>query len=365
MEACEPHPRPDMYGLGIRFTFYMQWFSALYFNHIGQEVLPAVRLLGLCLSIAATTALLIQISRLDSTDSETSGIPSAMAPAPLDPAGIYIVLLLSTGTYMFLVPVYLFRPVTCWNPRYNPLSWSKERQVRVFRLTEWALVVTAASTAVWFFTTHVPGLHREGRCHQYGFLFSPMPLDGNAGFLAFNAAVYLLMLLVCLGKALWRVFCDRRVSERTRHERGDLRLPQGLIDALSRVQLLSDLTVFSVLIVAVELSIQWNEISGVNELDTVAQLVPPLIAASVMLRAVHQLLSLRQGDSEADGRAAQSPVLEFDVVVVRRRVSLDGEVQRREIREGLGAGVGAGAPAQGSPRAASPSQAGIGHWLRW
>ncbi len=225
MEACEPHPRPDMYGLGIRFTFYMQWFSALYFNHIGQEVLPAVRLLGLCLSIAATTALLIQISRLDSTDSETSGIPSAMAPAPLDPAGIYIVLLLSTGTYMFLVPVYLFRPVTCWNPRYNPLSWSKERQVRVFRLTEWALVVTAASTAVWFFTTHVPGLHREGRCHQYGFLFSPMPLDGNAGFLAFNAAVYLLMLLVCLGKALWRVFCDRRVSERTRHERGDLRLP--------------------------------------------------------------------------------------------------------------------------------------------
>jgi len=126
---------------------------------------------------------------------------------------------------MFLVPVYLFRPVTCWNPRYNPLSWSKERQVRVFRLTEWALVVTAASTAVWFFTTHVPGLHREGRCHQYGFLFSPMPLDGNAGFLAFNAAVYLLMLLVCLGKVLWRVFCDRRVSERTRHERGDLRLP--------------------------------------------------------------------------------------------------------------------------------------------
>jgi len=85
--------------------------------------------------------------------------------------------------------------------------------------------VTAASTAVWFFTTHVPGLHREGRCHQYGFLFSPMPLDGNAGFLAFNAAVYLLMLLVCLGKVLWRVFCDRRVSERTRHERGDLRLP--------------------------------------------------------------------------------------------------------------------------------------------
>ncbi|UNI15516.1 hypothetical protein JDV02_002043 [Purpureocillium takamizusanense] len=225
MEACTPHPRPDMYGLGIRFTFYLQWFGALYFNHVGQEVLPAVRLLGLCLSIAATAALVVHISRINDAGTATNSVPAATTPVPLDPAGIYIVLLLTTGTYMFLVPVYLFRPFMCWNPRYSPRSWSKERKVRAFRLIEWALVVTAASTAVWFFAVHVPGLHRAARCHQYGFLFSPMPLDGNDGFLAFNAAVYLLMLLVCLGKLLWRVFCDRRVSERVRHERGNMRLP--------------------------------------------------------------------------------------------------------------------------------------------
>lgn len=104
---------------------------------------------------------------------------------------------------------------------------------------------------------------------------------------------------------------------------------------MSRVQLLSDLTVFSVLIVAVELSIQWNEISGVNELDTVAQLVPPLIAGSVMLRAVHQLISLRRGDSEADGRAAQSPCCRIFPLFGRKRPRLGSSSSTSSWYEGV------------------------------
>ncbi|KAJ6443518.1 mitotic spindle checkpoint component MAD2 [Purpureocillium lavendulum] len=279
----------------------MNWFAALYFNHYGQEELPGVRLLGLSLSVATMCALLVQVSRIDNTDPRGG--------ASIEPAGIYIVLLLSTGTYMFLVPVYLLRLATCWNPRYSPCSWSKARKVHAFRLVEWALVVTAASTAVWFFTSHVPGLHRAARCGQYGFMFSAQPLDDNAGFLAGSAAVYILMLHVCVGKVLWQVCCGTRLSERARHERENLRLPQGVIDSLSRLQLLSDLTVFSVLVAAVELTIRWNGLEGVDDLDTAAQLVPLLVGAAVVLRAFNQLY--RDEDRNEDGLPAASPCSVF------------------------------------------------------
>lgn len=197
MTLCKGQVRADMYGLGIRISSYVQWSAAIVFQRKGPKSLPEIRLLGLLLSGGVTIGLLHQTGQ-----------------GKLDAAAIYILLLLATGPHMFLVPVYMWRALTCFDPLWNPLRGYQEEQLRAFRVLNMVLILTASSVGVWFYTTHLPALNRD--CVQYGFMFGKATLDDNAPFAALNALLYLLMLLTCATIVLGRACCRAEESRRRR-----------------------------------------------------------------------------------------------------------------------------------------------------
>ncbi|POR34817.1 Uncharacterized protein TPAR_05018 [Tolypocladium paradoxum] len=274
MSLCFPLSRPDMYGLGIRLSFYTQWFAALAFEHIGPESLPEIRLVGLLLSAGVTIGLVAQL-----------------VGGALDAAGVYVLLLLGTGSHLFLVPVYAWRALSCCSPYWNPLAWSREEQLRVFRVLNLVLVLTAASVGVWFFAAYLPGLDRG--CRQFGFFFSQASLDHNEPFVAFNAALYVLVIVGCACPVCPPFMAVQRlVLLLTRQP------SKEHVDGLRTLQSLSNLTVFAVLVAAVELSVRWNELAGAGGVDTSAQLIPLLVTAGIIVRVAY-LHYVEDGDDES------------------------------------------------------------------
>lgn len=288
MGVCEPVPRPDMYGAGLRVAFYLHWSATLCLTHKAPGALPAVRVLGLGLSLGTTAALLAQTCR----DAGGGGKEheAAAAAATVDAGGIYAVVTLATGAQLLLAPAYLLQLLT----RGNALAWPGRRQARGLRYGEWLLAVMTSSSAVWFFASHVPGLGRARRCHQYGFFFGRGALDGNAALLAVNTGMHALVLVVCAAEALRALCRGGRGAEAGRggecwHRQGRL-WSAAAARSINRLRLVADLAVLAVLVLAVELPLRWNGLAttgdGIGGTNTAAQLVPPLLAAgSVMLAA--------------------------------------------------------------------------------
>lgn len=147
--------------------------------------LSEIRLLGILLSGAITLCLIVQAARGD-----------AYA------ADIHIMLLLAAGTtYLFLMPMYIWRVLVCCNPYWDPLRWSREVILPVFGLSYFGLLLTVASLGIWFYTTYLPG--KGIQCEQWGFFFNKVQLD-NKAFDAIHTVMYLVIVLVCLSIVLSR-----------------------------------------------------------------------------------------------------------------------------------------------------------------
>lgn len=179
MAVCQLEPKPDMYGLGIRLAFYIAWFGALLVEAIDETDLADVRFLGVLLSGAEALGLLIQVANTD-----------------LRAADIYISLLLASGIFIFLIPLYAWKAVSLCHPYWDPTRWTKERPSPIYRFCHFVLLIGVASLGTWFYTTYLPGLD-EG-CDQYGFLFSRISVTNN-GFIVPNAILSVLILVVCAG----------------------------------------------------------------------------------------------------------------------------------------------------------------------
>jgi hypothetical protein len=185
MALCYIEGRPEMYGLGIRIAFYLQWAGVTLLTYFDERSLPDIRLLGLLLSGAMSLSLVIQV-----------------ANDRLQPADIYISLLLAAGIFIFLVPIYVWRALTLCNPYWNPLRWIRENQIPAVRFAHFGLVVAVASLATWYYTTFLPSWDND--CEQYGFFFTKVSLH-NTPYIAFNAILYILMIVVCAGILLQKV----------------------------------------------------------------------------------------------------------------------------------------------------------------
>lgn len=57
--------------------------------------------------------------------------------------------------------------------------------------------------------------------------------------------------------------------------------------SLQQLRTISDLIVASILTAAAELAISWNNISGVNHLDSAAQLIPPVVSGAYFVRSIY------------------------------------------------------------------------------
>lgn len=179
MSVCPAQPNPGLYGLGVRLAFYIQWFGAISMAFLDDTALADVRLFGLLLSSAVALALVIQLGQDN-----------------LEPANIYVTLLLVSGVFIFLVPVYIWRAFSLCNAYWNPLKASRERPSPFVQMCYFALVVAVAGVGVWFYIGDLPDRQWDG-CASYGFWFGRVSLD-NKAYIAFNAILYLVVLIVCV-----------------------------------------------------------------------------------------------------------------------------------------------------------------------
>ncbi|OHF01519.1 hypothetical protein CORC01_03275 [Colletotrichum orchidophilum] len=262
MASCQVQGEPDLYGLGIRVAFYIQWFGAIVIEYLGMADLPDIRLIGLLFSAAAFLGLIIKLS----------------VATALQPADVYIVLLLAMGIYLPLVPLYLWKAATCFNRYWDPFRWSEETPSPAFKGLNFTLLLAIASLAVWYWCSFAPEHPCSGE--QYGFFFSRVSL-GNKAFVAFNAIMYFVILFVCLvvflRKVGWKVpFWRERRKKR--------RVKRMHVMAIKEMKTLSNVAVAATLIAAVELAVVWNRIPDVNNVADVAQVLPLLVSAGFFVR---------------------------------------------------------------------------------
>ena len=94
----------------------------------------------------------------------------------LQPVEIYIILLLTFGYTLQLIPIYLWRLLTRGDPWRDPTRWPILRLSNVESWLRILLVAAVASFQLWFWFVRVPKLSNLG-CEQYGFLLARVRLN--------------------------------------------------------------------------------------------------------------------------------------------------------------------------------------------
>ncbi|KAJ5009943.1 hypothetical protein K4K57_007990 [Colletotrichum sp. SAR 10_99] len=244
MDSCQVQGRSDLYGLGLRVAFYIQWFGAIIVEYLEVADLPDIRLIGLLFSAAAFFGLIVKVT-----------------VTTLQPADVYIVFLLAMGIYFFLVPLYIWKALTCFNPYWNPFRWAKEDPSPAFKGLSFTLLLALTALGIWFWCSCVK--------------------LGNKAFVAFNAILCFAILLVCvvvlLLKMGWKIpFWRQRRKKR--------RIRAVHVMLVKEIKTLSNIAVAATLTAAVELTISWNHIQDVNNISDVVQMLPLFISAGFLVR---------------------------------------------------------------------------------
>jgi hypothetical protein len=167
--SCETPGNSDMYGIGIRLGYYLQWFGSILAAWIAQGEVNSLRLTNLFFVTATFMALLIQVARGHS--SRDGG---------LEAPEIYIILLMTFGSSWSLVPILLWRFLTCFEPSRDLTRWPKaEPASKVTNILYTTLLLAVLSFQIWFWSNRISDGSSTG-CPSYGFLFSRVQLQQPA-----------------------------------------------------------------------------------------------------------------------------------------------------------------------------------------
>ncbi|KAL2268758.1 hypothetical protein VTJ83DRAFT_3604 [Remersonia thermophila] len=191
---CSLQSSADLYGLGIRLSFYLLWFSVLVGERLHERHAQVPRAVELVLAYAVALALAMAASR---------GV--------LTPADAYAALLLVSTTVYLLVPRYV-TDLASWARPDLGLGTPVARGRSGFGLVGAArsgFVLGVVGLHLWFWADGVasPGLGKglccsDGeRCQAQrytGFAFGPLDMR-SGGFRAMNV---LLMLTLLAGGAV-------------------------------------------------------------------------------------------------------------------------------------------------------------------
>ncbi|KAK3337675.1 hypothetical protein B0T19DRAFT_472530 [Cercophora scortea] len=285
MPTCAQQAQPALYGLGIRTAFYLLWYGTILAAWAAPSELPLLRL---------TTSLFIggeflslAILASDATGADRITVVDA-----------YIMLLLTYGTCYALIPRYIWGALTGWNPFWDPGRWPRVPATGVFVVLELVGVLAVTSFQMWFWTSGRDGGGSDGvLCDNggWGFFFAQVPIDAGL-FVAVNI-VFVVVVLVCatVGLGMWVGVCwpPRWIRRRERRferevwraeERGEEYAWRRTLQFWASVV---DTTVVSVVVVAVELTVQWNGLNGVGDVDTAAQTIPLVVAGGLLARVVY------------------------------------------------------------------------------
>jgi hypothetical protein len=128
-----------MYGLGIRLGYYLQWYGGIFASLLAPEEVPGARFaLGLFIS-ATFLALVIQTVQHGLYEVE-----------------IYIILLLTFGAYLFIIPSLLWRLATGCQPLLDPSRFPLVDPGPTHSDLHTLLILAVTAYQLWFWFVKIP-----------------------------------------------------------------------------------------------------------------------------------------------------------------------------------------------------------------
>ncbi|EEU39212.1 uncharacterized protein NECHADRAFT_43997 [Fusarium vanettenii 77-13-4] len=154
--------RPELYGVGIRTAFYIQWLGSLIIELLSEEHLMDMRFISVFSSAAALTALII-----------------GAAQGKLHPLDVYFLLLFAMGFFLFLIPLRTWQLVTRCQPHLDPFFLSEEDHGVFYNLMTVTILAGNTAMGAWYYTTFLPRLDRD--CWEVVFVLGKVDLE-NRGY---------------------------------------------------------------------------------------------------------------------------------------------------------------------------------------
>ncbi|KAF5634594.1 hypothetical protein F52700_5787 [Fusarium sp. NRRL 52700] len=257
---CSTEGRSDFYGVGIRAAFYAQWLASLLMEYLSEENLADLRFISLFSSVAASTSLVIGVA-YDS----------------LRPLDIYFLLLLTMSFFLFQIPLHIWRILTRCQAHHDPFQLSKESHGHFYHLMTLTVLSANVSIGTWYFTSFLSQLDRD--CRDLVFLFGKVSLESQGYTIA--GSIFSIGILVGIAGFIFLTACCTVTKSNSRHRRARSRNAWRL----RILRIMSGFIVFTLLVLSIELPIQWNHIQGVDEFTTVAQLLPLMLTIGIFLRS--------------------------------------------------------------------------------
>ncbi|KAK4221975.1 hypothetical protein QBC38DRAFT_428218 [Podospora fimiseda] len=272
-DSCVVHGNSDMYGIGIRLGFYLQWLASILANFLMIESeIKSARFSLSSYTGAVIIALAVQTARNTATDLDT-----------------YIVLLLCFGASYAQIPIFLWRILTCFNADMDPTRWTAAASSTFLSMFS-TLVLVAVAVLQYIFWGGLPSETEEGThvCKEYGFLFVSLSLYSTA-LKATNLTLSSLLLVISsLGWIQW--CCSSRDRGFLKQEKWSLtdwmNRSSRKSTVLIRLRCVVNLVVAIFVIAGTELTITWNRVQDISALDTPGQLISFVLGLVVFSRVI-------------------------------------------------------------------------------
>ena len=292
-----------MYGLGIRIGFYLLWFGTVLAGWVARRDTPHVRGVLLLFVAAAFLSLVIQVGN-----------------GALTAVEVYLVLLLAYGAYYAYIPLYLWRLASGCSPFWDPSRWPRVAPGRTYSAVNVVLLVAITCFQLWFWTAGINNIRSTATtgCPEWGFFFATVQLR-NPLFVALNIVINVVLLVCCVAHLCLEVGLVRsprwlRKKVRKATKRGihsQRRFNLHLLHTVFRV------TTAGLIIAAVELTLQANNVTGVYDASTAAQLIPMILASGLLGHILWIfLIKGQENDSDSDSSSASSVTAEGVEVIV-------------------------------------------------
>lgn len=277
LPGCQYEGNPDIYGIGIRVGVYTQWLSTLLTNWLLiNRNSSHIRDINTCFQFAMLIALL----------SLNNG------PAPPHSIDAYLIILQIVGSTSTISSHATNKK------EWKSTSWGGLARFGIY----WA--VSAYSTYYFFYgSQHDADFApmKEG-CMHYGFLFAKIPLE-KPWFRYLHCAISataLTIFTILFGFLMYkhgRQFLDQSIVA---HYRAKKSAPEkeGLLDdltdgemspAVHKVAPAFCTGILVVAVVAIEATVLFNEIQGVNDPLNTGQLIPLVTGVGGLVRTVYKL----------------------------------------------------------------------------
>jgi hypothetical protein len=174
--TCEVLGNSDMYGLGIRIGFYLQWMS----SPAAAWIAP-----GETSSLRTANAFFVSATFI--------GLSIETALNHLDVTEIYVILLLAFGAQYSWLIAMLWRVATHFNADWDPTRHMKTpTPSKMFWFLYTIVQIVQIVFQLWFWLYKIP--RTDDECARFGFAFFKVRLTSN-GFRIFNILLMVVLLV--------------------------------------------------------------------------------------------------------------------------------------------------------------------------